>query len=542
MRNIITIIIIFICSLTVYSQDEFDSYGFKTPTLYADLGLYCGAGYVRVIEINNGGYYLKRVGIIYCDDDCSGYLPIDNPFSTQVQYTSGIIYSGFYDDLTNMVENIRYWYRGFVENNYGIYYNYTSQMLSPLCDVTPPTVKTCSGSPQYITQTSAQICGQVTSEGGSTLESWGICYNTSGNPTTASRTAAGGANPFFGFISNLSGLTAGTTYYYRAYASNSGATAYGAEYSFTTAQSLTVPTITTNSISSITENSAYSGGTIISSGNSYIVDKGLMYSVNSNFAPPILSVPGGEGISNFSLQMTLLSPCTTYYVKAYAANSSGTGYGGVSSFTTNCTCSLPTFSTAYCGNATSTSIDVGATVYSDGNCAVTSRGFSYSTDPTFSTIIATVNMGSGTGSYSTTVSNLQCGTTYYFRHFATNSVGTYYAESLIGSGCMTVKHQEYPTAPAMYYYIDNSSCFTGNFTSSFNQACQIKSNYFNSNCGQNQNFLGIVFRTVDGNISVGTKLYTYSGCEYSNTGYWLNNNLDVVYMVNGVIQSITNCP
>lgn len=504
MKNIIIALLLVVVGTTAFSQDEFESYSFKTPTLYAYLGLHCGEGYTSIFNINNGGYYLKRVGLLWCDDDCGGYLPIDTPgtpWVQKVEYTQGITYNGFYGDLT-FAENIRCWYKGFAETNYGIEYTtYTSQQVSPLCNVTPPTVTTCSVV-SNITTTSGSTCGQVTSEGGSTLTSWGICYNTSGNPTISSSTISGGANPFAGYYAGFSGLTPSTTYYYRAYASNSGATAYGAEYSFTTLADATIPTVVTALISGLTETSATSGGSITSDGGSAIVVKGIEYSTNASFSSGVLSMPGGDGSGSFTLTMNSLSACTTYYVRAFAANSNGTGYGNIVTFTTNCSCTLPSFSAAYCSNATSSSIEVGASISSDGGCSITNRGFQYSTDPLFNTIIGSVSVGSGAGSYSTVVTGLTCGNTYYFRPFATNSAGTYYANSLVGSGCTTA-----PTTLALGNQIE--------FPNYPINPVQVRTGFTNSGCALIER--GVVWSTSPNPTISNNKYVSTSNAEGTQT-------------------------
>jgi phosphoglycolate phosphatase/pyrophosphatase PpaX len=55
---------------------------------------------------------------------------------------------------------------------------------------------------------------------------------------------------------------------------------------------------------------------------------------------------------------------------------------------------------------------------------VTGKG-KYSTDISFATVEGSVSVGCGTGSYSTTITGLSCGDTYFFRPFATNAAGTY---------------------------------------------------------------------------------------------------------------------
>jgi len=84
-----------------------------------------------------------------------------------------------------------------------------------------------------ITNTSATSGGNVTNDGGATVTARGICYATTQNPTTANTVVNSGSGTGT-FTSNLSGLTLGTTYYVRAFATNSVGTAYGNQISFTT--------------------------------------------------------------------------------------------------------------------------------------------------------------------------------------------------------------------------------------------------------------------------------------------------------------------
>jgi uncharacterized protein (TIGR02145 family) len=83
------------------------------------------------------------------------------------------------------------------------------------------------------TNNSAISGGNITSDGGSTINSRGVCWNTSVNPTIANnKTTDGGGTG--NFTSYLTGLAADTKYYVRAYAINSAGTAYGDELNFTT--------------------------------------------------------------------------------------------------------------------------------------------------------------------------------------------------------------------------------------------------------------------------------------------------------------------
>jgi hypothetical protein len=84
-----------------------------------------------------------------------------------------------------------------------------------------------------LTNISATSGGNITDDGGANITTRGVCYSINTNPTTADNITNDG-NGTGSFTSNLSGLTASTTYYVRAYATNSAGTAYGNEHSFIT--------------------------------------------------------------------------------------------------------------------------------------------------------------------------------------------------------------------------------------------------------------------------------------------------------------------
>ena len=94
-----------------------------------------------------------------------------------------------------------------------------------------PTVSTASVS--AITDSTADCGGTITSDGGAAVSVRGVCWSTGATPTTADNTTADGDGSG-NFTSSLTGLTAGTPYYVRAYATNSVGTAYGSVQSFST--------------------------------------------------------------------------------------------------------------------------------------------------------------------------------------------------------------------------------------------------------------------------------------------------------------------
>lgn len=161
----------------------------------------------------------------------------------------------------------------------------------------------------------------------------GICYSTSPNPTINDNVYS-----TFGIWTGnkLSNISNSTSYFARAFATNSNGTSYGNEVSFTTISGDVI--ITTNPISSVTDSSFVSGGNISSDGGSPITQRGICWST-SNPNPTIGTnnyTSDGAGIGSFSsleYYMNLL-PATFYYVRAYAINAIGTFYGDTQSLTT----------------------------------------------------------------------------------------------------------------------------------------------------------------------------------------------------------------
>ena len=96
------------------------------------------------------------------------------------------------------------------------------------------------------------------------------------------------------------------------------------------------PTVTTDAITNIAANSATFTGTITATGTSDVTERGFRYSTDPDFETNVAttSESGTFGTGDFSLSASELDEGTTYYVQAFATNSSGTGYGGIRSFLT----------------------------------------------------------------------------------------------------------------------------------------------------------------------------------------------------------------
>ncbi len=275
---------------------------------------------------------------------------------------------------------------------------------------------------------SAVCGGDVSSIGSSAVIARGVCWSTTPEPTVALTTKTVNGSGLGTFTSNLTGLLQGTTYYVRAYATNSSGTAYGNELQFTTLSPTTIPTLTTTTVSGITQTSGTGGGNVSNDGGAAVTARGVCWSTSTN---PTISLStktvNGTGSGIFTSNLTGLSAGTIYYVRAYATNSVGTAYGNELQFSTLSAAALATLSTTTITNINQTTASGGGNIINDGGAAVTARGvcWSTSTNPTISLSTKTVD-GTGSGIFTSSLIGLSAGTTYYVRAYATNSVGTAY--------------------------------------------------------------------------------------------------------------------
>jgi len=191
-----------------------------------------------------------------------------------------------------------------------------------------PTVTTASAS--SVSSSSAVLGGNVTADGGATVTSRGVAYGTSSNPTSGTSIGSGTGS----FSETISGLTPGTLYYARAYATNSVGTNYGPQVTFTT-QNFTPPSVTTNNTTSIERTTATFNGNVGSTGGQN-VSAGFQVSTNSSFSGATsVTSTSSMGTGNFSYAYSGLTGSTLYYVRAWASNNGGTTYASSTSFYTD---------------------------------------------------------------------------------------------------------------------------------------------------------------------------------------------------------------
>lgn len=215
-------------ALGVAGGSWFAVYLYKGPTSQVIALQECDSGDVDVDQyagiVVGTPYYLKIVrdesvgdhGRIYC------YIYSDSARTNLVATLSSLIGTSKKD--------FRYIYAinaygaastpnlsGYVEN------------LSMIADITPlVTTQACTN----IGSTTATGNGHIVQLGSSAVTEHGHCWNTTGTPTVGNSETTNGAGSVGAFTSTITGLTPGTKYYVRAYATNTGGTSYGTGVSF----------------------------------------------------------------------------------------------------------------------------------------------------------------------------------------------------------------------------------------------------------------------------------------------------------------------
>ena len=289
-----------------------------------------------------------------------------------------------------------------------------------------PTITTSAAT--SIGDNSAILNGSIDMSNAASSTVRGFAYGTSAILATVIATTTDTTGAPFGagsFAADISSLTQGTTYYFRAYATNATTTGYGEILNFTTTQPDTVPGSPTG-VSAVAGNqqATVSFSAPASDGGSTI----LYY--------PASSSPGniaGYG-SGSPITVTGLTNEVAYTFTVTATNAIGTSTPSTASneVTPNTTDPPTVTTSATVDPIGQLSATLNGDITATGGQNATQHGFAYGTSATLVTVIATTTGGafSGTGAFTSSsarsISSLSCGTTYYYRAYASNDYGTGY--------------------------------------------------------------------------------------------------------------------
>jgi len=281
------------------------------------------------------------------------------------------------------------------------------------------------GSESNVTATTATVAATFVDLSGN-VTAFGHCYATSSNPgVSGSKTTNSGAAQEGVFSSNLSGLSANTTYYVRAYAQEGDKAIYSSgEISFTTLEAkyitITAPVATDiwekGSTQTIKWDDNIDENVTISLLKAGIVDREIIANTES------------DGNYNWTLPTAAdLTVDTDYSIKIASISNSS-----IIDQSTNFTISalLPTVTTDAITDITYESASSGGNVTDDGGDPVTAKGVCWSTSQNPTTADDKTSDGTGTGTFTSSLTGLADNTTYHVMAYATNSVETGYGEDI----------------------------------------------------------------------------------------------------------------
>lgn len=257
----------------------------------------------------------------------------------------------------------------------------------------------------------------------------GHCWGTNPGPTLGNdKTSLGKLAYPASFTSELTDLTENTTYYIRAYFTTNNEVLYADEINVTTLKT-GIPLVNTSDISNLAYNAVTLGGVVVSDSGCAVTVRGVCWNITGN--PDLNNHEGltqdscGTGL--FESHISGLQELTTYYLRAYASNNNGQGYGEVISCTTPAL-ELPVVETSGISYISYTEARCSGKVITDGNANVTSRGVCWNTsgNPTLENHEGFTVNGQGTGEFSALLSGLTENTSYYINAYASNVKGTAY--------------------------------------------------------------------------------------------------------------------
>jgi hypothetical protein len=215
--------------------------------------------------------------------------------------------------LTGLTALGTYYARAFAINSIGTTTGNTVSWTTPSGN-SPPSFTAVSPAISNMQLTTTNITNEIFSDGGASVTSRGIMYSGTTIPSLLDWYGGTGSGSW---ITTITGLTAGGTYYTYAYATNLEGTTYTPSTGWTTSIAM-LPTVIINNVTNITITGATINSNVTSDGFATVTARG------TNVTSPTVLWASGTGVGAFSINVTGLTQGTSYTGISYATNSVGT--------------------------------------------------------------------------------------------------------------------------------------------------------------------------------------------------------------------------
>lgn len=263
--------------------------------------------------------------------------------------------------------------------------------------------------------------------------SWLECNPTSGSIRAGQQTSVV-------VTVNRTGLETGQTSNTIVFTSNDGGSQTVSVTVTVASPDAGLPQVSMIGTSGVTDVAATLNGSLVKVGSSRVTRHGFCWTTDANTPPSLTSGNNcnlGEASEpkDFTYSVTNLTPNTTYYVRAYATNAEGTVYSSrTERFTTSSVRGRPQVETGTASAITSSTATVGANILDLGEASgVIEHGHVWSDreqQPTIDYAHTSLGQRKVTGGYTSSLTNLTPGTTYYVRAYARNNYGISYGDTI----------------------------------------------------------------------------------------------------------------
>lgn len=370
--------------------------------------------------LSDNGFKVTERGFCYSAE--SQTPTIDHP-----RVRSELEGNDFTASVSGLEPSKTYYYRAYAINEKGTGYGETKEF-------TLPEVQTLTLSPPKVsdvTTNGAIVTSSVNLPSGASILEKGISYSTSVLQPTIEGEHIIDTTEGNNISVELKDLIEGRQYYVCAYAISRDGTFYSVPAEFSTVQHY-LPTVERLTEIEINDDNATMEARLTDNGGMNITECGFCW--DSSSAEPDITrhkkviATLKDGV--FQAQLTGLAYNTSYHVRAYAVNGKGVGYSAYVIIKTGSSAKA-TIADMTAGNPTPSTLDVSATVSTDGGAGITERGFVYSSKgtPSVEECEKKIVMEGTVGEMSTTLTGLAGYTNYSIRAYAVNKNGTAYSNT-----------------------------------------------------------------------------------------------------------------